>query len=567
MMKLLKLVLVIVAAATFAVSCNDEENVILGFSINKENITIGSEGGVDTINVTSSDVWVAISSEPWITISPANGVGNTECKIVIDSSLINGLRTATIRFSVVGNQPKEVAVYQTGFDKQIYIEEPNIEIEPSAKATERKFKAKITTNVKFDVSIEYAEGEVNKWLTVPKYSVDLERGARPRTIDMEFDWKMNTNFTSRVAKIHFTPSNPDDTLAVPATLVVTQKAAPVIEDNRTGDSLALITIAERIEYLGSFDPSENLRNWSMITLWESTDTSLPCAEAVGRVRSFEFFMMNTKESIPQEVKYLKYAEKIKFYGNVNTMLISIPLDTHVCNLEYLKDLEIGAYGLVSLPKEFKKLGNSLERLCLEANNFDRIPEILTPENFPNLKTLIFTANKRWTTSDLRKADSYADKDGLGLHINTSTSNDLERLFLWENLQELRLSNNYIEGKLPDFRVGVNGVKAYTQEDVDKFGGDTIQNLVKNNIPKILPNMKDLRINLNYLTGELPQWLLYHPYLLEWYPESLVFDQQYGGVDSQGKVVGFSNVPTDYEYYYKFFPGYKEKYEIKEVNEE
>ena len=567
MMKLLKLVLVIVAAATFAVSCNDEENVILGFSINKENITIGSEGGVDTINVTSSDVWVAISSEPWITISPANGVGNTECKIVIDSSLINGLRTATIRFSVVGNQPKEVAVYQTGFDKQIYIEEPNIEIEPSAKATERKFKAKITTNVKFDVSIEYAEGEVNKWLTVPKYSVDLERGARPRTIDMEFDWKMNTNFTSRVAKIHFTPSNPDDTLAVPATLLVTQKAAPVIEDNRTGDSLALITIAERIEYLGSFDPSENLRNWSMITLWESTDTSLPCAEAVGRVRSFEFFMMNTKESIPQEVKYLKYAEKIKFYGNVNTMLISIPLDTHVCNLEYLKDLEIGAYGLVSLPKEFKKLGNSLERLCLEANNFDRIPEILTPENFPNLKTLIFTANKRWTTSDLRKADSYADKDGLGLHINTSTSNDLERLFLWENLQELRLSNNYIEGKLPDFRVGVNGVKAYTQEDVDKFGGDTIQNLVKNNIPKILPNMKDLRINLNYLTGELPQWLLYHPYLLEWYPESLVFDQQYGGVDSQGKVVGFSNVPTDYEYYYKFFPGYKEKYEIKEVNEE
>ena len=80
-------------------------------------------------------------------------------------------------------------------------------------------------------------------------------------------------------------------------------------------------------------------------------------------------------------------------------------------------------------------------------------------------------------------------------------------------------------------------------------------------------MKDLRINLNYFTGELPQWLLYHPYLLDWYPESLVFDQQYGGVDSQGKVVGFSNTPTDYEYYYTFFPGYKEKYEIKEEKEE
>lgn len=567
MMKLLKLVLVIVAAATFAVSCNDEEKMVLGFSIDKEDITIGSEGGVDTINVISDDVWVAISSEPWITISPANGVGNTECKIVIDSSLINGLRTATIRFSVVGNDPKQVSVYQTGFDKQIYIEKPEIEIEPSAKASERKFKAKVTTNVEFDVNIEYAEGQVNKWLTVPSYSVDLERGARPRTIDMEFEWKMNTDFTKRVAKIHFTPSNPEDTLSKPATLVVTQKAAPVIEDNRAGDSLALLTIAERIEYLGSFDPSENLRNWSMVTLWESTDTNLPCAEAVGRVRSYEFFMMNTKESIPQEVKYIKYAERVKFYGNVNTMLLSIPLDTHICNLEYLKTLELGAYGFVSLPDEFKRLGNTLEKLDLSSNNFDRIPEVLTPENFPKLKSLNLIANKRWTTSDLRKANDYTDRDGLGLLINTNTSSDIERVLLWENLEELRLSNNYIEGPLPDFIIGRNGIKGYTQEDADKFGGDTLKNLVNSNIPKILPNMKLLSINLNYFTGKIPDWVLYHPYLLEWYPESLIFMQQDKGIDSNGKVVGFTDIPTDYEYYYSFFPGYKEKYEIKEVIEE
>lgn len=566
MIKNIKITIVLMLAVLGIASCNDDEAKIVGFSIDKEEITIGSAGGDDAIKVISDNVWVAISSEPWITISPANGIGNTNCTIAIDSSLINGMRTATIRFSPVGGQVMEVAVYQTGFDKQIYIEEADIKIESSAKASERKFKTKITTNVEFNVSVEYGEGH-NKWITVPKYNVELERGARPRTLEMEFEWKMNTEFTERVAKIHFTPANSTDTISAPAVITVTQKGAPKIEDNRAGDSLALVTIAERIEYLGSYDNTENMRNWSHVTLWESTDTALPCAEAVGRVREYSFFMMNTKESIPQEVKYIKYAEKISFYGNVNTMLLSIPLDTHLCNLEYLKELEIGAYGLISLPDEFKKLGNTLEKLDLSSNNFDRVPEILTPENFPALKSLNLIANKRWTTSDLRKVGDYEDKDGLGLHINTNTSSDLERLLLWENLEELRLSNNYIEGPLPDFIVGRNGVEGYTQEDADKFGGDTLKNLVNSKIPKILPNMKLLSINLNFFTGNAPDWLLYHPYLLEWYPESLIFMQQDNGIDSNGKVVGFQNLTNDFEYYYNFFPGYREKYEIKEEREE
>jgi hypothetical protein len=144
---------------------------------------------------------------------------------------------------------------------------------------------------------------------------------------------------------------------------------------------------------------------------------------------------------------------------------------------------------------------------------------------------------------------------------------LERLLLWENLEELRLSNNYIEGPLPDFIVGRNGVEGYTQEDADKFGGDTLKNLVNSKIPKILPNMKLLSINLNFFTGNAPDWLLYHPYLLEWYPESLIFMQQDNGIDSNGKVVGFQNLTNDFEYYYNFFPGYREKYEIKEEREE
>ena len=76
-------------------------------------------------------------------------------------------------------------------------------------------------------------------------------------------------------------------------------------------------------------------------------------------------------------------------------------------------------------------------------------------------------------------------------------------------------------------------------------------------------MKLLSINLNYFTGEAPDWLLYHPHLLDWFPESLIFSQYDGGVDSNGKVVGFTNSPKDFEYYYDFFPGYRDKYELKE----
>lgn len=557
----------LVVALCSMVSCQDEETKILGFSVDKSNITIGCEGGEDLLKVSSENVWVAISSEPWITISPANGVGDTECKIVIDSSLVNGMRSATIRFSPVGYEATEIPVYQTGFDKQIVIGEPDIEINASAKSNERKFKAKITTNVEFKVEVEYSDATSTKWLTVPKYNVELERGARPRTIEMEFEWKMNPEFTERIAKIHFIPSNEKDTLKTPSVLTVTQKGSPVIEDNRAGDSLALITIAERVEYLGSFDYSENMRNWSHVKLWEVTDTALPCIEAVGRVREFSYFMINTKESIPQEVRYLKYAEKVSFYGNVNTMLLNIPLDTHICNLEYLKELEIGAYGLVSLPDEFVRLGNTLEVLNLSSNNFESVPDILTPENFPALKSLNLIANKRWTVKDLRRESEYADRDGLGLHINTSSSSDIKRLLLWENLEELRLSNNYIEGELPDFTIGVDGVRGYTQEDADNFGGDTLKNLVNSNIPRILPNMKLLSINLNYFTGKAPEWLMYHPYLLEWFPESLIFPQNDNGIDSNGSVVGFKNAPKDFEYYYKFFPGYREKYEMKEEREE
>lgn len=213
---------------------------------------------------------------------------------------------------------------------------------------------------------------------------------------------------------------------------------------------------------------------------------------------------------------MKYLESLSIMSNVNTMLLSIDLGPEICDLKYLKKLEIFSYGLTSLPAEFVNL-KSLEELDISANNFTEIPAVLTKENFPNLKVLRMVGSRRWTTSDLRKKDNY--DNGLGLHFRSYVTDDnqLRQLMLWDNLEELRLSNCYIEGQLPDFTVGSEGVEAYSQADVDAFGGDTIQWLADNSIPKILPNMKLLSLNLNFFTGDLPKWLLYHPLLLEWFP--------------------------------------------------
>ena len=203
---------------------------------------------------------------------------------------------------------------------------------------------------------------------------------------------------------------------------------------------------------------------------------------------------------------------------------------------------------------------------LSSNNFNSVPAVITKENFPKLKSLNLIGNRRSVLSDLREAkDKSKYPDGIGLYFNTKDDNTLRRLFLWDNLEELRLSYNFIEGTLPDFKIGEEGVTGYSRADVDAFGGDTIQYLVNEgaNIPKILPKMKQLSVNLNFFTGNLPDWMLYHPHLIDWDPEILIYNQMEKGLNSEGKMVRFDNEPSTFDAYFKAFPKFKEKYELKE----
>lgn len=553
MKKLYYYIPLLVGALLYA--CTDDVPTIKGFEADVSTIEAEAVGGEYFVTIRSAEDWVAVVNEPWVMVSPANGCGETRCSIKIDSALMDDARNTTINISSGFEEPKSIAITQKGFEKAITPEKSSIDIAASAIKADRWVEFDVTTNVKFKI-----KSGVN-WIEVDDdYELNLDRGMRPRTTRIRLDWKMNSDPKERVETLRFI-SDDADTLEL-ATLNIRQAAGPLIEDNRAGDSLAVITIFEKLECWGDngISSTESMNRWDCVRLWKSTDKSLPAPEAVGRVRDLDLSYFSTEDGVPVEIKHLKYLETLSLFGNVNTMLKNIDLCEEVATLQYLKDLRIAAFGLVSLPDNFTNLVN-LESLDLNSNNFNEIPAVITKENFPKLKRLNLASNRRASITDLRKRAT-ANEDGIGIYTDMDKSDVVKNLFLWEELEELQLSYNYIEGALPDFEQ----MPTYTAEDVKEFG-DTVNWAVENRLPRILPNMRSLKINLNFMSGEVPDWLLYHPRLLEWGPEVLIFPQQEKAVNSEGKSVGFDNAPANFEYYFEKYPLYRGRYEFNEETEE
>ena len=543
-------------AATTAIaaltSCTTDKTLLPTFESDISTIEAGAAGGNYNISIRSSKEWTVVADAPWVMVSPANGRGEVKCTIRVDSTLVNDLRETNIRFSSAGEILQNVTIAQQGFARQITPEVTERDIAASASRADRWFEFDVETNVEFDVVAEYAGDDA--WLDVDNYAVTLDRGARPRTTRLRVEWKMNTDPEQRVATLHFRAKDGAE-VATNTSLAVRQAAAPLIEDNRAGDSLAIVTIHAKLECWSdnAISTTEPMSAWESVRLWEATDRSLPAPEAVGRVRDLDLSYFSTEDGVPVEVKHLKYLETLSLFGNVNTMLKSIDLCEEIATLDYLKDLRIAAFGLVSLPDNFANLGDTLETLDLNSNNFVEIPAVINSDNFPHLRVLDLASNRRAAVSDLRSIATL--NEGIGIHIDMASSDVVKRLFLWEELEELALSYNDIEGRLPNFTAGEEGIRAYTTEDT-KMYGDTINWAVENKLPRILPNMRSLKINLNFMTGDLPDWLLYHPRLMEWSPTVLIYQQMESATDSHGTAVGFDNVPTSTEYYFEAYPLYR-----------
>lgn len=552
--------------------------------------------------------------------------------MAIDSTLSEKSREAQIRFSVEGQESKSIRVIQFGYGKQIILKEPTVEIESSARYDDRYFDAVISANVAFkiDSNVEYSfegltdadnenelESDRTGWIEMPKaddLEINLDRGYRPRTVKVRFKWKANIVPCTRVAKIRLLPKNADEQLidnegnpTGEVILTVKQKPALRITDDRAGDSIAILAINEKVQSMINFDSSESMLNWNYVKLWEATD-KLPNGDknAIGRVRSVQFMLIDLKdgETLPKEVRHLKYLESFTIQSNANWQIRNISLGEEICELKHLKELSVYALGLEKLSENFIKLGGKvddsyvgLEALNLASNGFNQLSDItnvVNQENFPNLTALSLTGCRRVDIiKDLSQISGTNEYNGkkVGLHINLDNPSDKSafmKLLTWDSLRELSLSYNYIEGELPDDDYITNNltIKSYQESDfftedelkaepsiyLTKISADTCGWLKTMNkeviyqhdesstswkitgqdVPRVLPNARAFSFNLNYLTGALPKWILFHPYFVEWSPETFIFAQEDEAKDSKSQPVGFNNIDNvkfDYKYYY------------------
>lgn len=633
-----KLTLGIVLAAGLFTACSDKDDVDIpgGLALDKEEIAIGPQGGTEQIAIAASQDWVANTSEPWLMLSPANGVGSVEGTIKVDSTLSNTLRSTELSFQGANGQSRKLTITQFGYGKQIFLKDPVVEIENSDSYDKRAFESLISANVECKIGkIEYSfegdltdaekaenESEREGWLlnkkdedklTGTNLGIVLDRKYRPRTVNFKFRWAMNVVPAVRVAKVHLVPVKAEDQLVDAdgkpiddVILTVRQKAAPKIEDNRAGDSLSVIMINQKLGSIATFDSSDNMRNWSGVTLWEATDDFVKeHPEALGRVRSVKFSMFNLKsgETLPKEVGNLKFLESFSVAANENNQIREVNLGDEICSLKYLKNLTVQAYGLTQLPANFVNLGKSLESLNLVSNNFNKLSDItniVNEKNFPKLRNLILYAQRR--TDVVINIASLGEMNASGVYVynnypiglygkvnaGTADRQALLKLLTWDKLNTLELSYCFLEGELPTDEEMTEALEAagkatrYSKSDfstnkedyLDKLVGDTCKWLLSGwdnpvtckhkdgsvvsedvyplQVPRVLPNCRQLSLNLNFFTGKVPNWILFHPHLVEWNAPTMVFNQQPKGKNSDGAAVGFSNMTEDsysYDYYY------------------
>lgn len=516
--------------AVVAVSCVDP-NPDIAFGVDTDSISVGPAGGKREINVSSSGNWVAMTESPWISVSPANGRGSVECTVSIDSTLVTGQRTGTVRIhNLDTDENRDFSIVQDGFEYQIVLDNSHVSVEEYADYDSRYFEVKVKSNVDFDVMLPE---DAEKWLSYSRTDLVLDRGARPREAKVRFDWRVNSRDTERIADIVFRPKE-DVQMGRHDGLKVVQKAAmPIPADTPAGDSLALLAINRALNGFIEWETSDRMEHWNNVYVWKDGPNK-------GRVRSVQFFMFKTQEELPYEVQFLTAAEEISFYSNANHFLLNLDTGEAITKLVNLKRLTIGAYGLTSLHPDFKNL-KSLEYLDLSSNHFQTIPDVLTPENYPNLHALVMNACQRYTIYDL----SNDDRENIAGLVDEPRFP--ERILKWNALDTIWLSVNYLQGELPS----MSGHEKWTAEEVNAC--DTLPDILIG-LPKVLPETDFFAINYNRLTGELPDWLLYHPKLDLWYPYSLIFNQE--GKNEEGVNAGFSNEPVNLDYYYEHYTNKK-----------
>lgn len=515
-------------ALLLATSCKDDDDKSLkGFAVDQSELLFENNGGTIELKVATDQTWTAEAENDWCMISPATGVGSGVCVIKADSSYLYHSRQGRIIFYTENGDLAEVSVSQFGYERTIEVTEAEKVIPSYATPEEAYVDIEAVANVPFEVIIPE---EAQTWLSIDGVSTYTPSSTVPRKQKFRLRFKTYTEFTAdRVAEVKLVQTEAaantrsgEGPTGEPITKVVKiiQEKGPVIIPSREGDSLSVLSIIRTINAGMSFSPSRPITHWDNVVTEERTyrycHNGIDKDSTELRVVGFSLSIFDTDESVPYQIQYMTELETFAAVGNANGFLRKIELGPEITKLKKLKSLSLLGYGVCKLPQEMAQM-ESLEELDLTANtilNLNDIRDVLLGLK-DHLKYLALGGNRISFVVDLN-TDIPKDKtlETIGLGGNLA---DYDWLFSeMSQLESLSLSYNYFYGSIPNF-------------------GGTKEG--------ILPNVKHLTLNLNRLTGEVPNWILYHKYLACWNPFLLVFNQE--GRDTQGTMAGFPNAPTKY----------------------
>lgn len=507
-------------------SCTDDKEVTTALGISRNELTVVADGGKFQLDVEAGGEWVASCDKEWCMLTPSNGVGNAVCEIRVDSSYLYSEREAHLTFRS-GNRSRMLTVRQFGYEKVIRLDKSELEVADFTDYDAMFENVKVETNVNYDILVEYADLSRAGWLTVKKQTTATGSIPREGIVRIEYQMYMDSD-QDRVAYVTFRQNDAKDgETPVEAKLTVRQKHAREIIPSREGDSLALLALSRIMHISEAWDVSQPMIYWKNVSMRDVTYYNAKLGKTITepRVVKVSFSMFETDEGIPYQVRYLDQLEELYFTANANAHLKHIDLGEHVCQLRKLKVLSLMGYGLTSLPAAMKEM-TSLEELELSGNNFTQIPmDIISTLDRYNL-WYVNMANNRRRDVFARLYENRSVRDTLGLHGALP-----EALFRLKNIKYIGLSYNYLEGEVPDMGY-----------DASEYA--TLKEKVEHN--PVMPQLEQLSINLNYFTGNLPDWILYHPNLRCWDPYTLVFNQYESSRDSNGRKTGFGNEPASVE---------------------
>lgn len=498
------------------VSCkDDDDNGVDGFNIDQTELLFSNDGGEFEVNIATGETWTATSESDWCMVSPANGIGNGVCVIKTDSSYLYKSRIGRVIFYSDGGSIAEVTVNQFGYEPIIEVTQSNVTIPSYAPVDESYIDIEAIGNVPFEVSVP----EDVTWLELKdeKDNTYTPSSTIPRKKTFRFKFKTQTDFNDRLAEIELKQTKKIREGEVATELItkkvkVKQEGAPKIIPSREGDSLALLAISRVMTGGTLWTTSRPITHWNNVDVEERTytyDDGIIREERTElRVIGFRASMFDINETLPYQVKFLTELETFVASGNSNGYRKKIVLGPEITECKNLKSLSLMGYGICELPEEMAQM-TWLEELDLNGNTFTKLPvDILS--GMTGLKYLDFGGNRvaggvMNLQTDVPKKMELAE---IGL-----TGSLPDAIFRMNNLEYLYLSYNYFTGSIPN------------------VGG---------RYDNVMPNLKRLALNLNRMTGNVPEWILYHPYVICWDPFTMIFNQE--GYDESGKQAMFPNAP-------------------------